>query len=124
MKNNTIKKGIWFVLFVVLLIPSYAFCDIYWVSEQKTQGVPGQPDGVKMIKSYVTSYASRVESGREVTIMNLKEEVMYVLDPQKKTYSKMDMKEMGGMPPEAAEMSAEERAMMQNMMKKMVNRTE
>ena len=119
MKKNTWKRGFWFFLFVLLFIPSYAFCDIYWVSEQTTQGVPGQPDGVKMIKSYVTSYASRVESGREVTIMDLKEEVMYVLDPQKRTYSKMDMKEIGGLPAEAAEMSAEERAMMQNMMKKM-----
>jgi hypothetical protein len=98
---------------------SLAFADLYWESEQVTQGVKGQPPGPSIMKSYYTDKASRIElADGKIMIMDYDKKLAYRLDPAAKTYSEMDMNEMGGSK-QMANMPAEQRKMMESMMQSM-----
>jgi hypothetical protein len=98
---------------------SSAFADLYWESEQVTQGVKGQPPGPSIMKSYYTDKASRIElADGKIVIMDFDKKLVYSLDPAAKTYSQMDMNEMGGSK-QMANMPAEQRKMMESMMQNM-----
>jgi hypothetical protein len=98
---------------------SVASADLYWESEQVTQGVKGQPPGPSLMKSYYTDKASRIElPDGKIMIMEYDKKLVYRLDPAAKTYSQMDMNEMAGSK-KMANMPAEQRKMMESMMQSM-----
>jgi methylglyoxal synthase len=73
-----------------------ASAGLYWKTEQETKGMPGQPDSKKIVEHYYSEDASRTDMGDTSTIMNFKTMVVYQLDHNKKTYTQMDLKQMGG----------------------------
>lgn len=81
-----------------LVLSSVAMADLYWESDQETKGMPGHPDEVKIIKTYLSSYASRTEREGQITVMNFDTKVMYLINPKDKTYQRINMAEMGKMP--------------------------
>jgi hypothetical protein len=100
-----------------LMISSAAMADLYWESDQETKGMPGRPDETKVIKTYLTEYASRTEREGQITIMNFDTKVMYQINPQAKTYQQINIAEMGKPP----EMKGEKgQQMQQQMMKNMM----
>jgi len=101
-----------------LLVSAPVWADLFWESEQVTQGVPGQEDGTRIIKNYVTKEASRTDLGDAVTIVKYDDMTMYQLNLKEKTYTQIDMKSMG-MPPAGEEMDAEKTAQAQAMIKSM-----
>jgi hypothetical protein len=101
-----------------LMISSVAMADLYWESDQETKGMPGHPDESKIVKTYLTSYASRTEREGQITIMNFDTKAMYLINPQAKTYQQIDMAEMGKMPAMKGEkgQQMQQQQMMKNMM--------
>jgi hypothetical protein len=92
------------ILFIVL--PT-AYADLYIESESVTKGIMGQPDQTKTIKTYYTKNAMRTDSGSSIMIMDLKTMDMYNLNPQTKTYTKMNLNDMGAEMAGAAKMMGE-----------------
>lgn len=101
---------------LVLMTSSAAMADLYWESDQETKGMPGRPDETRVIKTYLTAYASRTELEGQITIMNFDTKIMYHLNPKDKTYQQINMAEMGKPP----EMKGEKGQMQQQMMKNMM----
>jgi len=105
-----------FAVMAILVFPGLAFADLYWESEQVTNGVQGQPDQTQMVKNYMTDHASRTDMEDRVTIMDFDKMVIYQLNPAAKTYVKNDMKDIGRPPG----MKDEEVQAFQEMMRKMI----
>jgi len=105
-----------FAVMAILVFPGLAFADLYWESEQVTNGVQGQPDQTQMVKNYMTDHASRTDMEDRVTIMDFDKMVIYQLNPAAKTYVKNDMKDIGRPP----SMKDEEVQAFQEMMRKMI----
>ena len=109
-----------FVVMVALMLlvvgaPS-VHADLYWETEQVTQGVQGQPPGPTIMKHYYTSKASRTDLGDgKIMITDFDTKTVYQVDPATKTYGVMNLNEMGGAK-EMEGMSAEDRKMMEAMM--------
>jgi mannose/fructose/N-acetylgalactosamine-specific phosphotransferase system component IIB len=92
-----------------------AHADLYWETEVVSGGMPeGLPKNLpkqvldqmmeqfkaktETTKNYLTSYASRTETGGMIIIMEFDTMTMYQLDPRAKTYTKINiMSEMGQM---------------------------
>ncbi|HOI95787.1 MAG TPA: DUF4412 domain-containing protein [Syntrophobacter fumaroxidans] len=101
------------VVLIVLFAASTAFCDLSWESEKVTNNVPGQEDGTTIQKNYYTSNASRVEMGDgTVMIMDFQKMMMYRLNTEERTYSEVNLSEMGV----PRDMPAEDRERMKKMM--------
>jgi len=98
------------LIFFLALLPM-AYADLYWVSVVKTGGVPkGLPENLpkeirdQMLaqfksetntqKHYLTPYASRTETKEGITIMDFESMTFYQLNPEDKTYSKINMTSM------------------------------
>jgi hypothetical protein len=105
-----------FAVMVIMVLPSLAFADLYWESEQVTKGVQGQTDQTQMVKNYVTEHASRTDMEDHVTIMDFDEMVVYQLKPDAKTYVRNNLKDIGRPPG----LKDEEVQAFQEMMKKMI----
>jgi hypothetical protein len=101
-----------------LMISSVAMADLYWESDQETKAMPGRADESKVIKTYLTSYASRTEQNGQITIMNFDTKVMYLINPQAKTYQQINIAEMGKMPEMKGQKGQmqQQQQMMKNMM--------
>lgn len=101
------------VILALLLSAVPVHAGIYWESEVTTKGMPGQADGAKTEKHYITPDSSRVETGKgDISITDFNTMTVYHLDPASKTYTEMKLEDMGmpaGMDPKA-------QAMMKNMM--------
>ena len=69
-KVGLMMKFLLFSFILGLMISSAALADLYWESDQETKGIQGRPDETKVIKTYLTSYASRTEREGQITIMN------------------------------------------------------
>jgi hypothetical protein len=118
------SKWQWQLLLMVTLstlllgvLPAHA--DLYWESEQVTKGVKGQPEGPVIMKHYYTNKASRIDlADGKIMIMDFDKQLIYRLDPVAKTYSEMDMNEMGRSK-QMANIPAEQRKMMESMMQSM-----
>jgi hypothetical protein len=93
-----------------------ASADLFWESDQKNQGMPGQPDGTQIIKNYLKGNLFRVEMPDSITIMDMEQLKIFNLDPKNKTYNEVDMKQMGKVP----EMEGEAGKQFQGIMKKMM----
>lgn len=109
----------WFfpmMLITLLAFAPLASADLYWESESVSKGMPGQSNTPQLIKNYLTTQASRSEMGKQVMIMNFDTMNMYTINPAQKTYSTMNMNQMGNM----AGMDSEDSQMMQKMMKNMM----
>lgn len=79
-------------LLLVLCWSSASFAGIYWESEVKTAGMPGQPDGARTEKHYMTESASRVELGNGTVIITKHDPLTtYHLDTAQKTYTEIKM---------------------------------
>jgi hypothetical protein len=115
-KVGLMMKFLLFSFILGLMISSAALADLYWESDQETKGIQGRPDETKVIKTYLTSYASRTEREGQITIMNFDTKIMYHINPQTKTYQQINMAEMGKPP----EMKGEKGQMQQQMMKNMM----
>jgi len=116
-KVGLMLKYLLFSVVLGLMISSVAMADLYWESDQETKGMPGRPDETKVIKTYLTEYASRTEREGQITIMNFDTKVMYQINPQAKTYQQINIAEMGKPP----EMKGEKgQQMQQQMMKNMM----
>ena len=98
------------LIFFLTLLPM-AYGDLYWVSVVKTGGEPkGLPENLpkeirdQMLaqfkgetdtqKHYLTPYASRTETKEGITIMDFESMTFYQLNPENKTYSKINMTSM------------------------------
>ncbi len=112
------KWQIWVMLtlsIAILGVP-LAHADLYWESEQVSQGVPGPPQGPRVVKHYITPKAYRVEPGNgKIMIMDLEKKLVFQIDPDTKTYSVTNFDEIGGSK-KMPKMNAEQRKMMASMM--------
>ncbi|MCX5881783.1 MAG: DUF4412 domain-containing protein [Deltaproteobacteria bacterium] len=115
-KVGLMLKFLLFSVILGLMISSAAVADLYWESDQETKGMPGRPDETKVIKTYLTSYASRTEREGQITIMNFDTKIMYHINPQAKTYQQINMAEMGKPPEIKDEKGQMQQQMMKNMM--------
>jgi hypothetical protein len=115
-KVGLMLKLLLFSVILGFMTSSAAMADLYWESDQETKGMPGRPDETKVIKTYLTAYASRTEREGQITIMNFDTKIMYHINPQAKTYQQINMAEMGKPP----EMKGEKGQMQQQMMKNMM----
>jgi hypothetical protein len=117
-KAGLMLKFLLFSVFLGLMVSSVAMADLYWESDQETKGMPGRPDETKIIKTYLTSYASRTEQEGQISIMNFDTKVMYLINPQDKTYQQINMAEMGKMPEMKGDKGQmqQQQQMMKNMM--------
>ncbi len=98
-----------------------ASADLYFESEQTTQGLPGQAAGTTIIKQYISQDATMTEMADRVTIIDFKEKMMYDLDPKAKVYTQAPAEKIG-LPAEGQDgMSAEQAKMMQQMMQSMAS---
>lgn len=79
---------------LVLLMSSIVSADLYWEIEQVTAGMPMQPGNKEIIKNYLSDNASRVETEDGITITDFNNSMVYTLNPESKTYTKVNMKEM------------------------------
>ncbi len=107
----------WIGIFLGLLFAVPVRADLYWESIQKSQGVPGTPDGSQAVKNFMTANASRYETQGDITIFDLEKMRMFTLDPNAKTYEEVDLSKMGQMP----EMEGEAGKQLMGMMKGFMN---
>ena len=111
MKNRKFMLCLPLALIFFLTLLPMAYADLYWVSVVKTGGEPkGLPENLpkeirdQMLaqfknetntqKHYLTSYASRTETKEGITIMDFESMTFYQLNPENKTYSKINMASM------------------------------
>jgi len=81
----------WICTWIIAGWVTLAAAGIYWESSQTSQGMPGQKDGSKTLKSYLSENGSRVESEGSIMVFNIKNGTMYQIDPQTQTYSEMSL---------------------------------
>jgi hypothetical protein len=120
MNNKKLRRILPIILLAFLIISPLAHADLYWESIQVTKGVPGQSDGTKNVKNYLTESASRMDMGDQIMIMNFDSMKMYQIDPEDMTCTETDMNEIGKMPEMGAE-EAQAMQQMQEMMQKMMS---
>jgi hypothetical protein len=113
------RKWMWCLVSTLLIfftVSTAAYADLYWETVKVTGGMPeGLPKNLpkqvrdqmleqfkpktETTKNYLTSYASRNETGNMIVIMEFDTMNMYQLDPRAKTYTKVNiMSEMDRMP--------------------------
>ncbi len=114
-KVGLVLKFLLFSIILGMITSSAAMADLYWESDQETKGMPGRPDETRVIKTYLTAYASRTEQEGQITIMNFDTKIMYHINPQAKTYQQINLAEMGK-PPEMKGDKGQMQQMMKNMM--------
>lgn len=110
---NKVKLLLLFLLgftFVIMFSP-LSYGQLYWESEVVTGGIPeGLPKNLpkevrdqmlaqfksktEIAKNYLTSYASRVETGDGIMIIDFETMTMYQINPTEKTYMKVSNTEM------------------------------
>ena len=115
-KVGLMLKLLLFSVILGLMLSSVAMADLYWESDQETKGMPGRQDETKVVKTYLTAYASRTEQEGQISIMNFDTKIMYHINTTAKTYQQINMAEMGRPP----EMKGEKGQMQQQMMKNMM----
>jgi len=98
MNPTKFLKCLLIVLFLGVAFISPACADLYWESLQKSEGLPGTPDGTQTVKNYMTANATRYEARDNITIVDLNKMKMYNLDPKAKTYNEVDLSKMGQVP--------------------------
>ena len=115
MKNRKWMLCLPLALMLFLTFTPMTYADLYWETEVVSGGMPeGLPKNLpkqvldqmmeqfkaktETTKNYLTSYASRTETGGMIIIMEFDTMTMYQLDPRAKTYTKINiMSEMGQM---------------------------
>ncbi len=96
MKIKNLALCFGFLLCISVALQGFARADIYFENENVTTKVPHQKDGTAIQKNYLTAGASRIEMGDgKVVIVDYNSMKMYTLNPQAKTYTLVDMNEMG-----------------------------
>jgi len=118
MDKKAWKRSFPLVILILFILVPKLYAGLYWESEIRNKGVPGEADGVQIGKYYYTLEASRMESGDSVTIMDFQKGTMYVLNPKDKTYQEMIPQEASG------DMDKEEQAFMKKMMEGMMESVE
>lgn len=82
----------------LLLIPaSFVWGGVYFETLEKSTGIPGQDDGTRTLKQYISDSALRIETPNRITIVDINTLIMYDLDPATKMYVPNDIKEIGNM---------------------------
>jgi hypothetical protein len=117
---RVIKHGLCIAIFAISLslFAVAAKADLYWENENVSSGMPHQAAGTKLQKNYFISTASRIETGDgKVVIFDYTSLLMYSLNTQSKTYTQVNMSELG-MPPK---MSGPEKEQMGKAMAGMMN---
>ncbi len=82
----------------LLFVPvSIVWGGVFFETLEKSTGVPGQDDGTRTLKQYVSDTALRIEAPGRITIVDINTLIMYDLDPATKMYVPNDIKEIGNM---------------------------
>jgi len=115
MKNRKWMLCLPLALMLFLTFTPMAYADLYWESVVVSGGMPeGLPKNLpkqvldqmmeqfkaktETTKNYLTSYASRSETGGMIIILEFDTMTMYQLNPRAKTYTKINiMSDMGQM---------------------------
>ena len=115
MKNRKWMLCLPLALMLFFTFTPMTYADLYWESEVVSGGMPeGLPKDLpeqvrdqmmeqfkaktETTKNYLTSYASRTETGNMIIIMEFDTMTIYQLDPRAKTYTKLNiMAEIGQM---------------------------
>ena len=115
MKNRKWMLCLPLALMLFFTFTPMTYADLYWESEVVSGGMPeGLPKDLpeqvrdqmmeqfkaktETTKNYLTSYASRTETGDMIIIMEFDTMTIYQLDPRAKTYTKLNiMAEIGQM---------------------------
>jgi len=86
------------LLLGLLLIPAaMVWGGVYFETSEKSTGVPGQNNGTRTLKQYLSDSAIRIETPDRITIVDIKSLTMYDLDPATKMYVSTDIKKIGNM---------------------------
>ena len=123
MKRKMYLKLIISALFVFVAFSSPAWGDLYWESVEETGGMPANlpkdlpepmrqqimsqfKDKQETVKTYLTPYASRIDTPDDITIIRFDTMTLYQMDPSTRTYIKMNMADLeNSMAPMAKEMA-------------------
>lgn len=89
---------------VLLALSSIAHADLVCEYASETKGMFGQPDKTQTVTTYYTPHATRSNAGDAAMIMDFKTMDMYNLNTANKTYTKMNLNEMGDQMAAAAKM--------------------
>jgi len=114
------KPGLCFAVLLIslCLFSAAARADLYWENENVSSGIPNQPAGTTIQKNYFIPTATRIEMGDgKIILLDYDKLMMYSLNPQKKTYTQVNLNDMG-MP---AKMSGAEKEQMGKMIAGMMN---
>jgi hypothetical protein len=119
MKSRNLGFSLTLASLILLAVSSMASADIYYEADVVTHGMPGQPDGSRIQKSYYTAHASRTDMGDgNVMIVNYDTGAMYHLNTGTKTYSETNINQMG-MPSGPPQQNEMQQKMMKDMMQNM-----
>ncbi len=89
--------------FLMLFFAFLAHADLYFEYENISKNIPRQPDGSRIQKNYLTSSASRIETGDgKVIIFDYNSSVFYTLSPMTRSYSQVKIDDVPGVPAEAS----------------------
>ena len=81
-----------------LLIPAaMVWGGVYFETLEKSAGIPGQNEGTRILKQYLSDSALRIEAPDRITIVDVNSLIVYDLDPATKKYVATDIKKIGNM---------------------------
>jgi hypothetical protein len=113
-------------LLVLAAVSGWIFCgaggalaDLYIETEQVSQGIPGQPAGTSLIKTFISADATMTETPEQISLLDFKEKVIYEIDKQARTYTRTEVDKLGVPGADMEGADAEQMKMMQAMMQSM-----
>ncbi len=90
-------------MILALLFAFSARADLYFEYENVSKNIPRQQDGTRIQKNYLTSYASRIETGDgKVIIVDYNSSVLNTLSPLTRSYSQLKIDDVPGAPADAS----------------------
>lgn len=87
-----------FVVLTLFLGTGMGTADIYFETEQVTQGIPGQANGSALLKQYLTMEGSRSDVQEGATIVDFNRKLIFQLDHAAKTYTRSDIAAFNALP--------------------------
>jgi hypothetical protein len=92
LRYRKLSLSVSLALFLFLILPSFVYAGYYWEVEEVTKGkgVQGMSVGKETVKSYLSARGFREERYGMITILDLDKGIFYVLEPERKRYTKRD----------------------------------
>ncbi len=86
------------LVLTLLFVPaSIVWGGVFFETLEKSTGIPGQDDGTRTLRQYVSDSAIRIEAPDRITIVDINTLIMYDLDTKTKMYVPTDIKKIGNM---------------------------